>query len=80
MALQISLVVRLIFIQPSEPTQNTYIYRFNGTFRRDVLNSYVFKSIKEVEQITSEWMYDYNYNRPHKSLKNNTPMKYKMQE
>lgn len=72
--------IKLIFIQPGEPTQNAYIERFNGTFRRDVLNAYVFKSIKEVEEIISEWMYDYNYNRPHKSLKNKTPMEYKMQE
>jgi len=68
--------ITLIFIQPGEPTQNAYIERFNGTFRRDVLNAYVFKSIKEVDDIVNEWMIDYNYNRPHKSLKNKTPMEY----
>ncbi|MGE0561557.1 MAG: integrase core domain-containing protein, partial [Flavobacteriales bacterium] len=24
------------------------------------------------------WMHDYNYNRPHKSLKNKTPMEYRL--
>ena len=72
--------ITLIFIQPGEPTQNAYIERFNGTFRRDVLNAYVFKSIKEVDDIANDWMIDYNYNRPHKSLKNKTPMEYKLEK
>ncbi|MCC7534087.1 MAG: transposase family protein [Bacteroidia bacterium] len=70
--------IQLIFIQPGEPKQNAYIERLNGTFRRDVLNAYVFKSIQEIRTITEEWIFDYNYNRPHKSLKNKTPMEYKL--
>jgi putative transposase len=53
--------------------------RLNGTFKRDVLNAYVFKSLKEIRNISGEWMYDYNYNKPHKSLNNKTPMEYKLQ-
>ena len=72
--------IQLIFIQPGEPTQNAFIERLNGTFRRDILNAYVFKSIQEVKDISEEWMYDYNYNRPHKSLKNKTPIEYLLNE
>lgn len=72
--------VQLIFIQPGEPTQNAYIERFNGSFRRDILNAYVFKSLNELRNITEEWMYDYNYNRPHKSLNYKTPIEYATQQ
>ena len=70
--------IKLIFIQPGEPTQNAYIERFNGTFRRDVLNAYVFKSINELREITEDWIFDYNHNRPHNALKNKTPMEVRL--
>jgi putative transposase len=70
--------IQLLFIEPGSPTQNAYIERFNGTFRRDVLNAYVFKSLKEVDQITEEWMYDYNNKRPHTALKNKTPVEFRI--
>lgn len=68
--------IQLVFIHPGEPTQNAYIERFNGTFRRDVLNAYIFKSINEVKEIVNDWVYDYNYNRPHQALNNKSPMEY----
>ena len=70
--------IQLLFIEPGSPTQNAYIERFNGTFRRDVLNAYVFKSIEEVDQITEKWMYDYNNKRPHTALKNKTPLEFRV--
>lgn len=72
--------IQLIFIQSGEPTQNAFIERLNGTFRRDILNAYVFKSIQEVKNISKEWMHDYNFNRPHKSLENKTPMEYRLNQ
>jgi len=66
--------VQLIFIQPGKPTQNAYIERLNGSFRKEILNAYVFRTIPEVKEIAGKWKEDYNYNRPHEALKNKAPM------
>lgn len=66
--------INLIFIQPGKPMQNGFIERCNGNIRRELLNAYVFKSISEVKERAENYMMDYNYNRPHKSLNYKTPM------
>jgi len=72
--------VALEFIQPGKPTQSSYIERFNKTFREKVLDFYLFKSLTEVKEITSNWLRQYNEKRPHESLGNLTPAEFLMKK
>lgn len=65
--------VELEFIQPGKPTQNSYIERFNKTYRTEVLDFYVFSTLTEVRNITESWIREYNEERPHEALGNMTP-------
>lgn len=51
--------------------------RFNGSYRRAVLDVYIFRSIKEVKRVTQEWNCYYNNERPHESPDNIPPMEYR---
>lgn len=64
------------YIQPGKPTQNAFIERFNGTYRRGVLDLYIFEDIHQVREQTNEWMYDYNHNRPHNGIGKIPPAKF----
>ena len=71
--------VRLHDIQPGKPNQNAYIERFNRTFRHEVLDAYVFESLREVREITRQWITVYNEERPHDSLGNIPPAMFRRQ-
>jgi putative transposase len=68
--------IDLEFTQPGKPTQNSYVERFNRTFREEVLNFYVFSRLSEIRTIVDAWVQEYNEQRPHESLGNLTPDKF----
>lgn len=68
--------ILLKYIQPGKPVQNAFIERFNRTFREDVLDAYIFKTVNELIDVKDEWMLDYNLNYPHQSLGGVSPLQY----
>lgn len=70
--------VILDFIQPGQPAQNAYIERFNRTYREEVLDFYLFHSVKQVRDITQRWISSYNQERPHDALNGMTPAAFRL--
>ncbi len=68
----------LEFIKPGKPTQNAFIERFNRTYRTEILDFYLFRTLNEVRGITERWLMEYNSERPHESLNNLTPEEYRL--
>ena len=66
-----------IFSQPGCPTQNAYIERFNGSYRRGVLDRHIFTTITDAKVLTAAWQIDYNDLRPHEALDGMTPTEYR---
>ncbi|MCR4813143.1 MAG: IS3 family transposase [Bacteroidales bacterium] len=70
--------INLLYTQPGHPTQNSYIERFNGSYRRAVLDAYIFRTLDDVRKIIEEWKNEYNENRPNDSLGDMSPREYKL--
>ncbi|HEJ7891044.1 TPA: IS3 family transposase [Serratia liquefaciens] len=70
--------VLLEFIKPGKPTQNAFIERFNRTYRTEILDFYLFRTLNEAREITERWLTEYNSERPHESLNNLTPEEYRL--
>lgn len=68
--------IELQYTQPGKPMQNGRVERFNGTYRRDILDAYLFEDLWQVKALTEEYIEEYNNERPHQALNNMTPREY----
>jgi len=68
--------IRIEYIQPGKPQQNAYVERYNRTARYDWLSQYLFDSINQVQQSTTEWLWSYKHERPNMALGGITPMQW----
>jgi putative transposase len=65
--------VRLDFIQPGKPTQNAHVESFNGHFRDECLAQAHYPTLARARVEIELWRVDYNCQRPHSSLRYETP-------
>lgn len=60
--------ITLLYIQPGKPTQNAYIERFNRTARHEWLDIHQFESIAHAQLLATQWLWQYNNERPHSAI------------
>jgi putative transposase len=60
--------IRLDFIAPGRPIENTYIESFNGKLRDECLSEHWFVSLDEARTTLAAWREEYNKTQPHSSL------------
>lgn len=68
--------IRLTFIKKGRPMENGLVERFNRTYREEVLDAYLFESLEQLRQLTMEFIWSYNHERPHDALLDNTPREF----
>jgi putative transposase len=68
--------VKLDFIRPGKPVENSYIESFNGRLRDECLNVEVFLDLPDARSKIEKWRRDYNQQRPHSALADRTPQEY----
>lgn len=68
--------VKLAFIRPGKPTENSFIESFNGKFRDECLNENWFRNMEQARIKIEKWRQEYNTERPHSSLNNLCPIEF----
>jgi transposase InsO family protein len=64
------------FFAPGKPVQNAFVESFNGRMRDEFLNETLFFDLNDARSKVAQWVADYNGERPHSSLKYQTPAAY----
>jgi transposase InsO family protein len=64
------------YIKPGSPWEQPYVESFHDKLRDELLNREIFYSLEEAKIVLSSWKDEYNAERPHSSLKYQTPNEY----
>ena len=72
----IRLDVKPLFIEPGSPWENGYVESFNGKLRDELLNREIFCSLWEAKVLVERCRREYNEDRPHSSLCDQTPQQF----
>jgi putative transposase len=65
--------IKTLYIKPGSPWENGHIESFHDKLRDECLNRELFGSLAEARVIVESWRVEYNQERPHSSLDNQTP-------
>ena len=65
--------ITIEYIQPGKPQQNAYIERYNRTVRHEWMDQNIFKTIEEVQDQATKWLWTYNNDRPNMAIGGITP-------
>jgi len=66
--------IQLHYIQPGKPQQNAYVERYNRTVRHEWLNQHLFESIAHAQETATQWLWQYNNERPNMAIGGITPI------
>jgi len=69
--------IGLSFSRPGTPGDNAHCEAFNSLVRRECLTLHYFLDIKDASTVLGSWKEDYNNDRPHGSLDQLTPARFR---
>lgn len=70
--------IETLYIKPGSPWQNAFGESFNGRLRDECLNLEWFTNLAEAQVVVERWRRHYNEERPHSSLKYQTPVEFRL--
>ena len=68
--------VILDFSRPGKPTDNSFAEAFNGKVRAECIDQNLFLSLDDARVKCEAYRHEYNYDRPHSSIGNKTPIQF----
>jgi putative transposase len=70
--------IKTLYIKPGSAWENCYIESFHDKLRDECLNRELFGTLAEAQVILESWRIEYNEQRPHSSLSDQTPAEFEL--